>query len=78
MGPLKYPGLDEFRTGIYQTQWQTIGRNFSNAVLSLLNSEGMNSSLNFTFIVFIPKKQVVDSVNDFRLLICAMLFINWL
>lgn len=65
MGLLKSPRPDEFGANFYQKHWHIAGTDVSNAVLSLLNGESINSSLNSTFISLSPKKQDVDSVNDF-------------
>lgn len=50
----------------YQKHWDTVGTDVSNAVLSLLNRDGMISSLNSTFIALISKKQDADSVGNFQ------------
>lgn len=39
----------------------------SEAVLSILNREGMSPSFNSTFIALIPKKSNVESISNFRL-----------
>lgn len=64
MGPFKSPGPDGFGEYFYQKHWHTVGTDVSNAIPSLLNSKGMISSINSTFIALIFKKQDVDSVND--------------
>lgn len=66
MGPFKSPGPDGFGEYFYQKHWHTIGTDVSNVIPILLNSEGIISSINSTFIAFIFKKQDVDSVNDLR------------
>lgn len=66
MEPLKLPEPDGFNVGFYQKHWATVGRDVSDAVLSLLNREGMHPSLNSTYIVLIPKKHDDISINDFR------------
>lgn len=71
MAPLKSPGFD----GFYQKHWSTMGSDICKAVLSILNSEGMNSSLNSTFIALILKKHNAYSVSDFNLIsLCNVLY----
>lgn len=42
-----------------------MGLKVCEAVLNILNGEGMNSSFNFTLIALIPKKVSSDSVSDY-------------
>lgn len=75
MEPLKSSGLDGFGAGFYQKHWNTVGSDISEAVLNLLNDDGMTSTLNSTYIALILKK-LVESVCDFRPLVFVMLFIS--
>lgn len=49
----------------------------SEAVLSMLNGEGMTLFLNSTFFALIFKKFKDDSVSDFRLISLDNFFMNW-
>lgn len=51
---------------VFTKHWQTVGPDVCDAVLHILNSDGMRSDLNSTFIALIPKKSDVDSIVDFR------------
>lgn len=45
------------------------------AILNILNGEGMNHSLNLAFIALVPKKGNANTVSDFRLIsLCNVLY----
>ena len=66
MAPLKAPGPDGMPPLFYQTFWQHIGPEVSEAVLSCLNSSNLLKSINHTFITLIPKVSNPESVSEFR------------
>lgn len=55
MAPLKSPGLDGFNPGFYQKYWHIVGSEVSSVVLNFLNNGIFDSSINYSFIVLIPK-----------------------
>ena len=55
MNPLKSVGPDGFSGCFYQRSWATIRADVGKAVLDFLNFGVLDSSLNITHIVLIPK-----------------------
>ena len=75
MAPLKALGSDGMPPLFYQTFWQRIGLEVSEAVLSCLNSGTLLKSINHTFISLIPKVNNPKSVSEFRpISLCNMLY----
>ena len=66
MAPLKAPSLDGMPLLFYQTYWNDVGMDISQAVLSCLNSRYILKSINHTFITLIPKVQNPERVSDYR------------
>lgn len=66
MNSLSSPGPDGFLVGFYQQQWNIIGQNICDAVLSALNNNIWPSNINETFIVLIPKTKHPSKVSEFR------------
>lgn len=58
-----------------KSNWKTLDNDVCEAVLSILNGEGMNSFLNSSFITLIPKKHNADTVSDFQhISLCNILY----
>lgn len=75
VGLLKSPGLDGFGACFFQARWKIGGDDTSKIVLDFLNGEGMLSSLNFTYIVLIPKLKKSMNVSFFRpISLCNVLY----
>lgn len=66
MAPLKSSRPNSYGAVFYQQHWETVGVGVCEAVLSILNGDAMNYSLNKIFIVLIPKKSNVECVCDFQ------------
>ena len=66
MAPLKAPGPDGMPPLFYQSFWEKIGPDVSEAVLSCLNSGTLLKSINHTFITLIPKVNNPETVMEFR------------
>lgn len=77
MAPLKSLGSDGFGVCFYQKYWQTVGSEICKAMLSILNGDGMISSLNYTCIALIPKVNSPKFLNDFRLIsLCNLILVS--
>jgi hypothetical protein len=66
MAPLKAPGPDGLSAGFFLDNWDTVGEEVCQIVLSALNSGCMNKGMNFTYIALIPKIKSPEKVSDFR------------
>ena len=75
MAPLKALGPDGFLAGFFQHHWGTIGAKITHAVLKVLNSSVMPSSLNLTYIALIPKVKNPSWVNEYKpISLCNVLY----
>ncbi|XP_074290915.1 uncharacterized protein LOC141617643 [Silene latifolia] len=66
MGALKAPGPDGIPAVFFQRCWSLVKRDFTKAILSILNSGRVLRELNRTFIALIPKKENPEGVTDYR------------
>ena len=75
MAPLKASGLDGMPPIFYQHFWPDIGMEFSDAVLSCLNSGTFLRSINHTFITLIPKVDNPETIAQSRpIRICNVIY----
>ena len=75
MAPLKAPSLDGMPPIFYQSFWQNVGPEVSDAILSCLNFDTLLKSINHTFITLIPKVCNTESVTEFRpISLCNVLY----
>ena len=75
MAPSKAPSPDGLPPLFYQTFWQSIRVEVSNAILSCLNSGTLLKSRNHTFITLIPKVSNPKNVSKFKLIsLCNALY----
>lgn len=58
--------LDGFGACFFQKHWNQDGDDICQAALKILHREGMNSTLNFTYIALIPKLKNLELVSDFK------------
>ena len=65
MTPTSAPGPDGMPLLFYQTFWDSIGSDVTNAVLSCLNSGKILRAINHTYITLIPKTQSPTNVTEF-------------
>ena len=75
MAPLKAPGPDGMPPIFFQHYWESIGDDVVKAVVSCLNSNSKETSLNHTFITLIPKVKSLEFVTKFRhIALCNILY----
>ena len=66
MAPSTAPGPDGMSPLFYQSCWDLVGSDVSQAILSCLNSGSLLKAVNHTYITLIPKTQTPQKVSDFR------------
>ncbi|PPS02320.1 hypothetical protein GOBAR_AA18334 [Gossypium barbadense] len=75
MKPLLVPGPDGFPALFFQECWELIGPNVENVVRDFFDKGKMVMDFNKTFIVLIPKKDLSETANGFRLIsLCSTLY----
>ena len=66
MNPGKSPSPDRLNPFCYQKYWDVVGKDVSSAVLAILWGNLIPSSLNYTNVALVSKKQNPKALNDFR------------
>lgn len=66
LGPLKSPRPNGYPAKFYQHMWEDVLEDIINIVHKFFTNQFSLSTINYTFIIFIPKKSQATSVNDFR------------
>lgn len=66
MAPLKLPRPNGYGASFYQTHWHQLGEEVSKVVLSILNENNFDSTLNCTYIALIPKVQSPKHTAEFK------------
>ncbi|KAH1130005.1 hypothetical protein J1N35_001383, partial [Gossypium stocksii] len=75
MAPLKAPGSDGFHALFFQKQWNTIGGAIYDWVRKVFDEKPIESNLNNTFIVLIPKIQNLEEFGHFRpISFCSVIY----
>lgn len=69
------PGLDGFSAAFFTSSWNLVKMDILNAMNELLSSAYMPTYLAHTAIALIPKKNVVESLADYRpISLCSMVY----
>lgn len=66
MHPDRAPSIDGFSALFYQKFWLVIKKDVCEEILNFLNNDFLNSTINVTQIILIPKKLNSERVEDFR------------
>ncbi|KAL2898061.1 hypothetical protein RDABS01_039843 [Bienertia sinuspersici] len=66
----KAPGLDEFGSHFYKDNWEIVGEQTYEAVLSFFESRKLLKEVNSTFRSLIPKVTCPNDVSEFRPIAC--------
>uniref|UniRef100_A0A0A9AUN4 Uncharacterized protein n=1 Tax=Arundo donax TaxID=35708 RepID=A0A0A9AUN4_ARUDO len=75
MGPNKSPGSDGFTVGFYQKHWDILKDDVCDAVLNFLNGGDMQTFVNSTVLVLIPKIKNSQEMTHFRpIALCNVLY----
>jgi hypothetical protein len=75
MHPNKSLGPDGFTAGFYQHHWDLIGNDISTVVLAFLNGGEMQTVVNNTILVLIPKVRNAQDLTQFRpISLCNVLY----
>lgn len=76
MTPLKSPGPDGFSAIFFQKYWHLLGFDISSCILDFMNNHSLPASLNYTFIVIIPKVSSPKKITEFRpISLCNVVYI---
>lgn len=67
----KAPGLDGFSAGFFKKNWSCVGQDLTNAVLEFFSHGSMLKAWKSTAVALIPKKDVPESMRDFRPISCC-------
>jgi mannosylglycoprotein endo-beta-mannosidase len=67
----KAPGPDGFNASFYQHNWNTVGGDVTDVVLSFFKSGKLLKQVNHTFLALVPKSADSSSLNDFRPISCC-------
>ena len=66
MYPTKAPGPNGMSAIFYQTYWDIVGPEVTQAILSILYSGYLLRKINYTHIALIPKVKNLENITDFR------------
>ncbi|KAK9698289.1 hypothetical protein RND81_08G093800, partial [Saponaria officinalis] len=67
----KSPGLDGFSSGFFKAVWDIVGNDFCTAVEDFFRTGFLPKQANTTLVSLIPKKDVPQTVKDFRPISCC-------
>uniref|UniRef100_A0A803P9A8 Reverse transcriptase domain-containing protein n=1 Tax=Cannabis sativa TaxID=3483 RepID=A0A803P9A8_CANSA len=68
---IKAPGPDGFTSCFFQDNWEMLGHDISEAVLSFLQPGKMLREINTTVLTLIPKCKCPNTVSEFRPIACC-------
>lgn len=68
---LKAPGPDGYSSSFFHDNWEIVGQDVQEAVVSFLNSGKMLRVINATSITLVPKMQCPSNVMDYRPISCC-------
>ncbi|KAL9677785.1 hypothetical protein QQ045_015621 [Rhodiola kirilowii] len=66
MHPSKAPGMDGLSAAFYQVNWEVVGADVVRDALSCLNNNVLDTKINETLIVLVPKVKKVEKVEERR------------
>ncbi|KAK9713361.1 hypothetical protein RND81_06G022500 [Saponaria officinalis] len=69
--PQSSPGADGFSSGFFISSWDLIGPDLCRAVKEFFRTSHLPKQVNTTLLTLVPKKKVVQSVQDFRPIACC-------
>ncbi|XP_074305770.1 uncharacterized protein LOC141640991 [Silene latifolia] len=71
MGSHKSPGLDGFSAQFFKTNWDIIKSDFCSTIQEFFKKGTLPKQANTTLLALIPKKPVVNTVMDYRPIVCC-------
>ncbi|KAK9706466.1 hypothetical protein RND81_07G127100 [Saponaria officinalis] len=69
--PQSSPGADGFSSGFFISSWELVGLDLCRAVREFFRTSHLPKQVNTTLLTLVPKKKVVQSVQDFRPIACC-------
>ncbi|KAJ0800754.1 putative RNA-directed DNA polymerase [Helianthus annuus] len=71
IGEDKAPGPDGYTSAFFKHAWDVVGNEVTNVVLQFFENGKLLNQVNHTILALIPKKEVPDSVVDYRPISCC-------
>ena len=71
IGVDKAPGPDGYSSLFFKQAWDTMGADFTTAILKFFSLGQILKQINHSVIALIPKSKDVDKVKDFRPIACC-------
>ncbi|KAJ0852391.1 putative RNA-directed DNA polymerase [Helianthus annuus] len=71
IGEDKAPGPDGYTSTFFKKAWEIVGNEVTNAVLQFFENGKLLKQINHTILALLPKKDIPDSVLDYRPISCC-------